>query len=67
VWTCLRDGTQALQLTSIGGVTARDGLRMERQLLFHSTAEGQNEIYVVSANGGRPAGLTDHPAVDSHP
>jgi hypothetical protein len=35
--------------------------------VFHSTAEGQNEIYVVSANGGASRRLTDHPAVDSHP
>ena len=67
VWTCLRDGTQALQLTTIGRVSGPRWSPDGASIVFHSTAEGQNEIYVVSANGGASRRLTDHPAVDSHP
>jgi Tol biopolymer transport system component len=66
IWTCDNDGSNAQQLTELGGYcgTPRwspDGGR----ITFDSNLEGQWEIYVTSAHGGRPKRLTSHPAADA--
>jgi dipeptidyl aminopeptidase/acylaminoacyl peptidase len=36
-------------------------------ITFHSGAEGQPEIYVIPAAGGKPRNVTSHPAWDAFP
>jgi Tol biopolymer transport system component/DNA-binding winged helix-turn-helix (wHTH) protein len=56
IWACEADGSQPLQLTSLGGAltgTPRwspDGQR----IVFDSRASGRPELYVVGASGGTP-------------
>jgi dipeptidyl aminopeptidase/acylaminoacyl peptidase len=38
-----------------------------QKIVFHSDLEGQWEIYVIPAAGGRPRRLTSHPANDQTP
>jgi serine/threonine protein kinase len=67
IWLSDPDGSNAVQLTSMGGATtgwpqwSPDGER----IAFHSNPEGQWEVYVIPAAGGRPQNLTSHPAADS--
>jgi tricorn protease-like protein len=35
--------------------------------VFHSVLEGQPEVYVIPATGGKPRNLTSHPANDGFP
>ena len=37
------------------------------QIVFHSNPEGQGEVYVIPAAGGKPRNLTSHPAADAFP
>lgn len=63
IWTCDRDGSNAVQLTHFGASltgTPRwspDG----KQIAFDSHANGVSQIYVVSAAGGEPRPLTSDP------
>ncbi len=63
IWTCDRDGSNAVQLTHFGGAPtgtprwAPDG----KQIAFDSDANGGSQVYVVSANGGEPRQLTNGP------
>jgi Tol biopolymer transport system component len=68
IWVARTDGSHQEKLTSFGSgesCTPRwspDG----RQLVFDSSAEAaQFEIYTISADGGRPKRLTDHPGTDA--
>jgi Tol biopolymer transport system component/DNA-binding winged helix-turn-helix (wHTH) protein len=64
IWTCDRDGSNAIQLTRFGGAlsgTPRwspDG----KQIVFDSRANGVSQVYVVSAEGGTPRQLTNDAA-----
>jgi Tol biopolymer transport system component len=66
VWICDRDGSQAMQLTSMGAAVtgsprwSPDGTR----IVYDSNREGQFEVYVISASGGTPQRMTNHPAID---
>ena len=67
IWLADPDGSNAVQLTSMGGATtgwpqwSPDG----EQVTFHSNPEGQWEVYAIPAAGGKPRNLTSHPAADS--
>src|ERR1700737_4418539 len=69
IWVCDSDGSNALQLTSFGGPQATtprwspDGGR----IAFDSDAEGEYDIWVIGANGGKPQRMTTHPANDGNP
>ncbi|MCW5982505.1 MAG: PD40 domain-containing protein [Bryobacteraceae bacterium] len=69
IWLADRDGSNAWQLTSSGGQHvgwpswSPDG----HSLAFDSAAAGQRDIHVLSANGGVPRRLTEHPADDAVP
>jgi Tol biopolymer transport system component len=69
VWLADADGSSAVQLASMGAFAtgyprwSPDGER----IVFHSNPEGQAEVYVISAAGGKPRNLTSHPAADSFP
>jgi dipeptidyl aminopeptidase/acylaminoacyl peptidase len=66
---CESDGSNALQLTSFGGpVTDRASWSPDsKRIAFHSRPEGQAEIYVINAEGGRPQRLTFEQADDVAP
>jgi Tol biopolymer transport system component len=61
IWTCDRNGSNAVQLTHFGSTltgTPRwspDG----KQIAFDSHASGTSQIYVVSSAGGEPRRLTN--------
>jgi Tol biopolymer transport system component len=63
------DGSNAVKVTSMGARASGyphwspDGER----IVFHSNLEGQWEVYIIPAAGGRPRNLTSNPAVDSFP
>jgi serine/threonine protein kinase len=69
IWTSDPDGSNAVQLTSMGAVAAGyphwspDGAH----IAFHSNVDGQWEVYVVPASGGAARNLTSHPAIDDFP
>ncbi|HET9512683.1 MAG TPA: protein kinase [Gemmatimonadales bacterium] len=69
IWQADPDGSNAVQLTSMGAVAAGyphwspDG----QQIVFHSNVDGQWEVYLVPAAGGKPRNLTSHPAPDAMP
>jgi dipeptidyl aminopeptidase/acylaminoacyl peptidase len=69
IWVSAPDGSNALQLTSLG---ARDSncprWSPDGQLVvFSSIADGEFDVYVVPAAGGRARRLTEHPAIDLCP
>ncbi|HJU63274.1 MAG TPA: protein kinase, partial [Candidatus Binatia bacterium] len=69
IWLADRDGSNAVQLTSLRGPTAGyprwspDG----ELIVFHSNSGGQWDLYVIFAAGGKPRNLTSHPALDAFP
>ena len=68
IWTCDSDGSNPVQLTSLGAQTdfprwAPDGKRIG----FSSDAEGHFDVYVVDAEGGAPRRLTSDPSYESSP
>jgi Tol biopolymer transport system component len=58
VWTCDADGSNCLQLTSIGGGSPRWSPDSQ-SIAFNSRVTGQNVAYVVAAGGGTPRLLAD--------
>ena len=63
-----RDGANAVQLTSMGAVPGYPTWSPDGELIaFHSNPEGQAEVFVISAAGGKPKNLTAHPAADAFP
>jgi len=71
IWVCDSDGSNPVQLTSFRGPSVTnprwspDGGR----IAFDSDAEGEGEfdIWVTSANGGKPQRMTTDPANDGNP
>jgi Tol biopolymer transport system component len=61
IWTARRDGSNLLQVTSIGGAPtgspswAPDG----RRIAFTSGAAGRSHVYIVGSEGGTATRLTD--------
>jgi serine/threonine protein kinase/Tol biopolymer transport system component len=66
IWVSDPDGSNAIKLTSLGGVDTNcaywspDG----QFITFSSTGEDEWDVYVISAAGGKPRRLTSHPAID---
>ena len=68
IWTCAGDGSNPVQLTSLGAQTgyprwAPDG----RSIAFSSNAEGHSDVYVADAEGGAPRRLTSEPSYELAP
>jgi len=69
LWTCDADGTNCVQITSMGGETggsphwSPDG----QWLAFDTYVDGQGEIYVIAADGGAPHNITNNAATDVNP
>ncbi len=68
IWVCDRDGSGAVQLTSLGAQANGPSWSPDGEwIAFYSSVEGQWEIYVISANGGRPQRLTTDQSRDVVP
>ena len=69
IWKCDSDGSNAVQLTSLGApVTGRPRWAPDgKSIVCHSDAEGHFDVYVVNADGGAPRRLTSDPSVDASP
>jgi serine/threonine protein kinase len=68
IWLADADGSNAVQLTSMGAVPGFPRWSPDGELVaFHSNPEGQADIYVIPASGGRPRNLTAHPGIDAFP
>jgi len=69
IWVCDADGSNAVQLTVLGGPGAAmphwspDGSR----LTFQSNLEGRPEVYVVNASGGSARRMTSSPTFSNNP
>jgi Tol biopolymer transport system component len=68
IWVCNSDGSNAVQLTFLGGVVnvARWSPDGER-IVFGSSAEGEYDIWMVDAKGGKPQRISEPPANDGNP
>jgi Tol biopolymer transport system component/tRNA A-37 threonylcarbamoyl transferase component Bud32 len=69
IWVCDSDGSKPVQLTNFGGPMAGtprwspDG----RQVVFDCNAGGNENVYVVSVEGGPPRRLTSEKSQDTVP
>jgi Tol biopolymer transport system component/DNA-binding winged helix-turn-helix (wHTH) protein len=64
IWVCDRDGSNAVQLTSLGGVDW-DGATWSpdgRRIAFGLFTGGKISLFVVNASGGIPQTLTSDPS-----
>jgi eukaryotic-like serine/threonine-protein kinase len=64
IWVCASDGSDALQLTSMGTAGSPRWSPDGQRIIFDSNAEGQFELYMIDAGGGSPRRMTNHPADD---
>ncbi len=70
IWVSNHDGSDAVQLTSLGAPTGTGAPRWspDGQLIaFASDASGQFDVFVVAASGGKPRSVASHPAMDHVP
>jgi eukaryotic-like serine/threonine-protein kinase len=67
IWVCGSDGSNALQLTSLGATGSPHWSPDGHRIVFDSNAEGQFEIYVIDASGGTPQRMTQHKSDDAVP
>ena len=67
VWVCGSDGSNTLQLTSLGATGSPHWSPDGRRIVFDSNAAGRFEIYVMDAGGGTPQRITQHKADDAVP
>ena len=68
VWTCDSEGANCQQLTSFNGpMLGSPRWSPDGRWLAFDCARGQFEIYVISADGGAPRNVTNHPADEVAP
>src|SRR5262249_40979068 len=70
IWVCNSDGLSPIQVTSFHGpvVTTPRWSPDGRRIAFDSDAEGGRfDIWVIGADGGKPARMTTNPANDGNP
>jgi Tol biopolymer transport system component len=68
IWTCDASGTNCAQITSFDGpMLGSPRWSPDGRWLAFDCAKGGYQIYVVSADGGTPRALTDHPGDDNTP
>ena len=60
IWASDRDGTSAFQLTSLGTVAGAPSWSPDGQrIVFQASLNGQSDIYIIPAAGGKPRNLTE--------
>jgi tricorn protease len=65
IWTVDRTGGSARRLTSFQGVTENPRFSPDGKTIAFSASYGGNEdVYVIPADGGEPKRLTWHPGPD---
>jgi dipeptidyl aminopeptidase/acylaminoacyl peptidase len=64
VWISRSDGTNPVQLTSMGYTGSPSWSPDGSHIVFDSVKEGQYEVYSMLATGGAPRRLTNHPSND---
>jgi len=67
VWMCDADGTNAVQLVTIGRSGSPRWSPDSQRIVFDSNVDGNWQIYTVSAHGGRPERMTKSSASDVRP
>ena len=67
IWVCGSDGSNTLQLTSLGATGSPHWSPDGRRIVFDSNAQGEFEIYVMDASGGTPQRMTHEKADDAVP
>ena len=67
IFVCASDGSNTLQLTSLGATGSPKWSPDSRRIIFDSNAEGRFELYVIDAGGGTPQRLTRSTADDAVP
>ena len=68
IWLADPDGSNAVQLTSMGAIPGFARWSPDGELIaFHSNYEGQGDVYLIPAAGGKPRNLTSHPGTDAFP
>jgi Tol biopolymer transport system component len=68
IWICDRDGTNALQLTFLGGYSGTPRWSPDgRSIAFDFSTEGQPDIYALGVAGGLPRRLTPEASFDAVP
>jgi len=70
LWVADRDGRNARQLTFFGSnrvMLAQTWSPDGKSILFETAVDGNNDIYVISSQGGTPRRLTSSPAIDGLP
>ena len=68
IWTCDRDGSNLLRLTSYGKACGSPRWSPDgRSIAFDSDLKGNWDVFVVSADGGTPRALTQDAREDSRP
>jgi dipeptidyl aminopeptidase/acylaminoacyl peptidase len=70
VWVCDADGSNAVQVTFLGGPNIGSPPRWppdSRLLTSCANTEGHNEVYVVNASGGSPQRLTSNSTYSENP
>src|SRR5262249_39617779 len=69
LWVIDADGSHAMELFSRAGAASGDPCWSPdgQRIAFDSNAEGNADIYVIQANGGKPIRLTTDSADDDDP
>jgi len=68
IWACDSDGSDAVQLTSLGGFARASRWSADgRSIVLEAAVEGNADIYVMSATGSALRRLTTDPADDAWP
>jgi Tol biopolymer transport system component len=64
IWTCDSDGSNAQQLTSLGGYSGTPCWSPDGERIAFCSIQEQWGIFVTNANGGKPKRLTISPATN---
>jgi Tol biopolymer transport system component len=67
LWVCDADGSNPVQLVSMGRSGAPGWSPDSRRIVFNSNVDGYWQIYTVSAHGGRPQRITSGSANNTRP
>ena len=70
IWACDANGLHPVQLTFLGkgfGATSPSWSPDGVWIAFDAIVQGNRDIYLVPAKGGKVRRLTDHPAADAQP